>query len=123
MNLIAELEQRWTQRSSTRAFRPDPIERGTLTQLFAAAQRAPSWCNVQPWHVFVTEPPVTGELAARAILAPLHGVVTLMREGARTICFVKSRRGVELAPVPRVAVVIEDDLSIEVFEPGHLVSP
>jgi nitroreductase len=31
--------------------------------LFAAAQSAPSWCNVQPWRVVVTEPPLTGVLA------------------------------------------------------------
>ena len=29
------------------------------------------------------------------------------------------RRRVELAPVPRVAVVVEDDLAVEVFEAGH----
>jgi len=46
-----------------RAFSPEPIARATLTELFAAAQRAPSWCNVQPWRVWVTEPPKTGALA------------------------------------------------------------
>jgi hypothetical protein len=29
------------------------------------------------------------------------------------------RRGGQLAPVPRVAVVVEDDLPVEVFEAGH----
>lgn len=71
--LIEELQRRWTERSSVRAFRPEPIERGVLTQMFAAAQRAPSWCNVQPWHVYVTEPPVTGELAAAMVSAAKSG--------------------------------------------------
>ena len=52
--------------------RADPA-RARSTPLFAAAQHAPSWCNVQPWRVVVTEPPVTGELAA-----------ALRRRGARS---------------------------------------
>ncbi len=60
MNL-AELEALWRERRSMRAFRPQAVPRETLTELFAAAQHAPSWCNVQPWRVFVTEPPKTGE--------------------------------------------------------------
>ena len=62
--LIGQLQETWIGRSSTRAFRPDPIPRATLVELFAAAQRAPSWCNVQPWRVVVTEPPLTAALAA-----------------------------------------------------------
>lgn len=61
--MIAELEKLWRERASKRAFRPDPIARETLTALFAAAQRAPSWCNVQPWRVAITEPPKTRALA------------------------------------------------------------
>src|SRR5262249_54323835 len=61
-------------RSSVRAFRAQPLERGELIELFAAAQRAPSWCNIQPWHVAVTEPPKTGELAAAMIAAAKAGL-------------------------------------------------
>jgi nitroreductase len=64
---LQALVQRWSERTSTRGFRPDPIARDTLVEMFAAAQRAPSWCNIQPWHVVVTEPPVTGELAAKLV--------------------------------------------------------
>lgn len=53
----------WARRRSIRAFRPDPLPPATLDAIFAEAQAAPSWCNVQPWRVVVTEPPVTGELA------------------------------------------------------------
>jgi len=60
---IAVLEAVWAERRSIRGFLPEPIPRADLEQLFGTAQRTPSWCNVQPWRVAVTEPPVTGELA------------------------------------------------------------
>ena len=62
--MLAELDKAWAERASKRAFRPEPVPRDTLLQLFGAAQRAPSWCNVQPWRVVVTEPPRTAALAA-----------------------------------------------------------
>lgn len=71
--MLRELEKLWVERRSMRAFRPEPIARATLTELFASAQHAPSWCNVQPWRVFVTEPPRTGELAAAMIAAAKSG--------------------------------------------------
>jgi nitroreductase len=60
---LAALESAWACRRSARGFLPEPIPRADLMRLFGAAQRTPSWCNVQPWRVAVTEPPVTGELA------------------------------------------------------------
>jgi nitroreductase len=72
--LLDHLQETWTQRSSTRAFRPEPIPRSTLVELFSAAQRAPSWCNVQPWQVYVTEPPVTQELSAAMVAAARSGM-------------------------------------------------
>jgi nitroreductase len=60
---LAELEAVWRERRSMRAFRSEPVPRGTLIELFAAAQHAPSWCNVQPWRVAITEPPKTQVLA------------------------------------------------------------
>jgi nitroreductase len=60
---LEALDARWTERRSVRGFRPEPLPRADLERMFSAAQRAPSWCNVQPWRVAVTEPPVTGELA------------------------------------------------------------
>lgn len=74
MNMIETLTRQWTERSSKRAFRREPIARATLEQLFAAAQRAPSWCNVQPWRVVVTEPPKTDALAAVMIAAAKSGL-------------------------------------------------
>ncbi len=72
--MIAELDRLWAARRSIRAFRPDPLPRATIDQLFAAAQRAPSWCNVQPWRVVVTEPPLTGTLAAELQTAARSGL-------------------------------------------------
>ena len=51
-------------RRSARGFLPEPLDASAVRQLFAMAQRAPSWCNIQPWRVWVTAPPVTGRLAA-----------------------------------------------------------
>lgn len=51
-------------RTSVRAFAPTPLPRARLTALFATAQRAASWCNIQPWRVVVTEPPATDRLRA-----------------------------------------------------------
>jgi nitroreductase len=51
-------------RYSARAFLPDPVPKETLEHAFGAAQRAASWCNIQPWRVVVTAPPVTNRLRA-----------------------------------------------------------
>ena len=40
-------------RRSVRAFLPEPIPAETLTRIFGEAQRAPSWCNIQPWRVWI----------------------------------------------------------------------
>jgi nitroreductase len=60
----------FANRRSVRGFLPEPLPAATLDALFAAAQRAPSWCNIQPWRVVVTSPPhtarVTGALGAAA---------------------------------------------------------
>ena len=58
------LDQALAERRSVRGFRPEPLDLDEVRRLFAMAQRAPSWCNIQPWRVWVTAPPVTGELAA-----------------------------------------------------------
>jgi nitroreductase len=72
--LLDELEDTWSARASMRAFRPEPIERARLVEMFAAAQRAPSWCNIQPWHVFVTEPPKTQVLSDAMVAAAKTGL-------------------------------------------------
>jgi nitroreductase len=61
------LEALLARRQSARSFRPE------FRALSAAAQRAPSWCNLQPWRVHVTAPPRTRELAAALEEAALSG--------------------------------------------------
>jgi len=61
---MKDLEAALAARRSVRGFRPEPFDQEEVRRLFAMAQRAPSWCNIQPWRVWVTAPPVTGELAA-----------------------------------------------------------
>jgi nitroreductase len=72
-DLLAELETTWRDRRSIRAFRPEPLERATILRMFAAAQAAPSWCNVQPWRAVVTMPPATGRLAEALVAAAKSG--------------------------------------------------
>ncbi len=62
------------ERHSTRAFRSVPLARSTLDLLFAAAQRAPSWCNVQPWRAVVTLPPTTKRVSEALIAAAKSGL-------------------------------------------------
>jgi len=42
-------------RSSIRAYRPDPVSRELLMEIFEEAARTPSWGNTQPWEVFVAD--------------------------------------------------------------------
>jgi len=72
--MIEHLDAMWRERKSTRGFKPQPIPRDKLVQLFAAAQSAPSWCNIQPWRVCVTEPPVTAALATALQTAAKSGL-------------------------------------------------
>lgn len=62
------------QRKSVRGFRPEAIDQSELEQLFAMAQRAPSWCNTQPWRVWVTGPAQTQKLAAELQQAARSGM-------------------------------------------------
>ena len=41
------------RRISVRAFKPDPVPRDVLERIMAAALRAPSWENTQPWEFAV----------------------------------------------------------------------
>lgn len=47
------LEALLTERSSCRAFLPDPVPDDVLDRLLRMAQTSASWCNTQPWHTVV----------------------------------------------------------------------
>jgi hypothetical protein len=59
-----ELSALLRTRKSVRAFLPQPVPKEVLAAVFADAQQAPSWCNIQPWRVYLTGGPVTAELVA-----------------------------------------------------------
>ena len=58
---LMSLDQALLQRSSTRAFRPDPVPRALIEEILTLAARAPSGTNVQPWKIHV----VAGEVRER----------------------------------------------------------
>lgn len=49
MNTIEALNSRYC----CRAFKPQPVKEETVLKIIAAATRAPSWANTQPWEIFV----------------------------------------------------------------------
>jgi len=53
------LHGRW----SCRAFDPAPVPRALIERLLTLAQRTPSWCNMQPWHLVLTSGEATRRLA------------------------------------------------------------
>ena len=43
-----------SQRYSCRGFLPQPVERATIERILGLAQKTPSWCNAQPWHITIS---------------------------------------------------------------------
>ena len=70
---LAALDELYAARKSVRGFSPEPVERATLAAILGAAQRAPSWCNIQPWRVVVTEPPRTAAVRDALVAAATSG--------------------------------------------------
>jgi nitroreductase len=59
MNLIEGIQTR----KSIRAFKPEPVPKDRLEKILAAARRAPSYTNTQPWEVAVVSGKKRNELA------------------------------------------------------------
>lgn len=51
---IAQFDALMRQRHSCRSFRSEPVERSVIETVLKTAQKAPSWCNAQPWKVTIT---------------------------------------------------------------------
>lgn len=49
-------------RHSCRGFKPDPVPADVIEEITRTAGRAPSWCNVQPWQLVVTDAAATDAL-------------------------------------------------------------
>lgn len=56
----ALLEARW----SCREFLPQAVDDDTIAEMFEIGQRTASWCNTQPWHVYVASGSATKRLAS-----------------------------------------------------------
>ncbi|HKP08813.1 MAG TPA: nitroreductase [Microbacterium sp.] len=56
------LEALMRQRMSCRAFLPAPVPDAVVDRMLQLAQRAPSWCNTQPWQVDVCSGAATERL-------------------------------------------------------------
>jgi nitroreductase len=66
----AAFEALLNTRYSCRGYLAEPVARATIEKILLLAQRTPSWCNAQPWQVFVTSPRATERLR-RALQAPM----------------------------------------------------
>jgi nitroreductase len=62
---VMNVSEALATRKSIRSFRPDPVPRETIEQLLAAAARAPSGGNLQPWKVHVLLGAAKDELVRR----------------------------------------------------------
>jgi nitroreductase len=60
-------------RRAVRAFSGEPVSRAVLERVLAAATRAPSSGNLQPWHVYVVTGEPLAELKRRATARALAG--------------------------------------------------
>ncbi len=60
MDVLDALDSRF----SCRAFLPDPVPLETVRAILAAAARAPSGGNLQPWHVYALAGPALARLVA-----------------------------------------------------------
>lgn len=67
-----DLDTALRARRSVRAFLPREVDRDVLVGIFTRAQAAPSWCNIQPWRVWLA----SGERRARFIAAMSHAAGT-----------------------------------------------
>lgn len=61
-DLSGALSRIMAERFSCRGYKPEPVPHDVLTRLVKMAQTTPSWCNVQPWEVWITEGDATRRL-------------------------------------------------------------
>lgn len=62
MSGLEALDTLLSERWSCRAYTDQQVSQEIMEQLLTTAQRTPSWCNVQPWHVIVTSGEATEAL-------------------------------------------------------------
>ncbi len=70
MDVLRALEAR----QSIRGFRAEPVPEQDLRAVFSAAQRAPSWCNTQPWRVWLASGAARAQLGRGLVAATTQGM-------------------------------------------------
>lgn len=65
----ATLDTLLAERWSCRAFLPDPLPQALVEEIVAAAGRTPSWCNTQPWRLYVTDGAATDRVRTALVEA------------------------------------------------------
>lgn len=88
---ISALSDLLISRYSCRAFRSTPVPTGTIERILNSAQRAATWCNTQPWQVYVTSPTATDRLRKA-----LYEHATKLPDSAPDIPWPREYRGVYL---------------------------
>ncbi len=68
-----QVEEAVAERRSVRAFLPREVPRETLVRIFERAQRAPSWCNIQPWRVWLASGATRERLTREMLAAATEG--------------------------------------------------
>ncbi|CAM3306779.1 nitroreductase [Nocardioides dubius] len=68
-----ELNEILQERYSCRAFASEPVEQSVLADVFALAQRTPSWCNTQPWQVHLLSGEARASLSKALVESVLAG--------------------------------------------------
>ena len=93
------------RRRSIRKFKPDPVDRGLITQLLEAARLAPSGSNVQPWKFVVVRSSQKRNLLCEAAYGQSmfrEAPVVVVALGDRKIFRKRLRRGKELVDIGAV---------------------
>lgn len=68
-------------RHSARKFLDKPVDEKLIREIIADAQRAPSWCNSQPWKAYV----VTGDAAKKMVETHHNNVVNQAKAWADVV--------------------------------------
>lgn len=69
-----QVEDALVARRSVRAFLPREVPDDVLARIFARAQLTPSWCNIQPWRVWVA----SGDARARLVAGMVEAAQSRM---------------------------------------------
>ncbi|GAA2974068.1 nitroreductase [Microbacterium terrae] len=66
---VGQFDRLLAERWSCRAFLPDAVPAATIDRMLELAQRTPSWCNTQPWHLYLLSGDATRRLSDRLVTA------------------------------------------------------